>query len=167
MLLFRFWVFEAGPKEGDFSILGDSLDIRFEMQFAGDLRIASISTLLFYESSRLCRGQWEKQVVVDDQDNEIKCCVAPDKNPCQMRREIISKNLQKIVAWKAVDKQFFLKKTTGSIYENKRVVCSFIIIGPETAQPEWCHPKRIELGIEQALVEQEFSNFVFSGGPHS
>ena len=146
--------FEAGLKDAVFSILGDALDNRFEMQFAGDLRIASISTLQFYESLQLGRGQWKKQVVVDDQDNEINFYVAPDENPCQMRREILSKNLQKIVAGKAVDKEFFLKKATGSIYESKRVVCSVIITGPETARLEWCHPKRIELGIEQALVEQ-------------
>jgi len=158
---------EANIKLEDFEILGDALDNRFELQFAGDLRIASVSALQFYESLQLGRGRRKKQVVVDDQDQEVKFYVAPDKNPCQVRREILSKNLQKIVASKKVDKEFFLKKATGSVYENKRVVCSVIITGPETARLDWCHPKRIELGIDQAEVEQEFSNFVLSGGPGS
>ena len=108
---------------------------------------------------------------MDDQDKSIKFYVAPDKNPCQIRREILSKNLCTILSGKAVDKEFSLKKATGSIYEGKgrdrRVVCSVVITGPESARLDWCHPKRIELGIDQGPVEQEFSGFVLGGGPGS
>ena len=106
-------------------------------------------------------------MVADDQNKDVKFYVAPDSNPCQMRREILSKNLKTILASKAVDKDFYLKKATGSIYEGKRVLCSVIITGPETARLDWCHPKRINMGIEQGPVEQEFANYVLSGGPSS
>ena len=158
---------EANLKDSDFTIFGDPLDNRFEIQFAGDLRIASVCALQFYESLWLGRGQRKEQKVVDDQSRDIKFYISPDKNPCQIRREILSKNLQSILASKAADKDFYLKKVTGSVYEGKRVVCSVIITGPESARLDWCHPKRIELGIEQAPVEQEFSGFVVGGGPGS
>ena len=64
-------------------------------------------------------------------------------------------------------KEFFLKKSTGTIFEGKRVVVSVIVTGPDTARLDWCHPKRIELGIEQRPVEQEFANHVVSGGEGS
>ena len=84
-----------------------------------------------------------------------------------MRREILGKHVKSILASKAMDKEFFLKKSTGTILEGKRVVVSVIVTGPDTAHLDWCHPKRIELGIEQGLVEQEFANHVVSGGPGS
>jgi len=158
---------EANVDDSHFSVVGDALDNRFELQFCGDGRVASLRAMQFYESLQLGRGQWKKQVVENDQGIEIKFYVAPDKNPCQMRREILSKHVKNILLSNAVDKKFFLKKATGSIYEGKRVVCSVIVTGPETARLDWCHPKRIELCIEQAPVEQEFSNYVVSGGPGS
>ena len=35
-------VLESGLKEQDFTLVGDALDFRFEMQFAGDTRVASV-----------------------------------------------------------------------------------------------------------------------------
>ena len=107
------------------------------------------------------------QKVVDDQNKDIKFRVVPEKKPCHIRRHKFAKHRQSILASKAVDKDLYLKKVTGSVYEGKRVVCSVIITGPESARLDWCHPKRIELGIEQAPVEQEFSSFVVGGGPGS
>ena len=48
---------EAGLKENDFTIFGDALDNRFEFQFSGDARVASLRTLQFYES--LLLGRWQ------------------------------------------------------------------------------------------------------------
>jgi len=158
---------EANLSASDYKVLGDPLDNRFELQFAGDLRTASVCALQFYDSLHLGRGQYKEQTVLDDKNKAVKFYVNPDKNPCQMRREILSKHLRTILASKAVDKDLYLKKTTGSVLENKRAICSVIITGPESARLEWCHPKRIELGIEQAPVEQEFSAFVIGGGPGS
>ena len=95
---------EAGPKDTDFSVLGDPLDNRSELQFAGEIRIASVRALQFYESLQLGRGQWKEQVVLDDQNKEIMFYVAPDKKPCQMRREFSSKHLKSILASKSIHK---------------------------------------------------------------
>ena len=84
-----------------------------------------------------------------------------------MRREILGKHVKNILQSKAIDKEFLLKKSTGTIFESRRVVVSVIVTGPDTARLDWCHPKRIDLGIEREPVEQEFSNHVVSGGPGS
>ena len=158
---------EANLSDSDYKIIGEPLDNRFELQFAGDNRMASVSALQFYDSLHLGRGLFKDQFVVDDQSNQVKFYVNPDKNPCQMRREILAKHLRAILASKVADKTLFLKKQTGSVLEGKRAICSVIITGPESARLEWCHPKRIEMGIEQVPVEQEFSAFVIGGGPGS
>ena len=163
--------FECGLKDADFSISGDPLDNRFEILFSGDLRTASTSALQFYDSLYLGRGERKVQVVPDDKGENIKFYVAPDKNPCQIRREILAKSLCNMLVGKAIEKEFSLNKSTGSVYVGKgrdrRVVCSVVITGPETARLDWCHPKRIQLGIEQGPVEQEFSGLVLGGGSGS
>ena len=52
---------EAGLNEHDFTFLGDALDFRFEMQFSGDTRIASVKAKQFHESLKLGRGKWKPQ----------------------------------------------------------------------------------------------------------
>ena len=84
---------EAAISDTEYCISGDPLDNRFEIQFAGDVRVASVCALQFYESLYLGRGQRKEQVVADDQGKNIKFYIAPDKNPCQIRREILGGKL--------------------------------------------------------------------------
>ena len=148
-------------------MLGDALDNRFELQSMGDNRIASVKTLQFYESLQLGRGEWKSQVVLDDQNEEIKFDVPPDRNPCQVCRESMSKHLKTILEGLATNKTFFVNKFYGSVYCDKRVFASVVITDPESAVLDWCHGKRVELGTEQADVEQQFSNYVVAGGSGS
>lgn len=71
--------------------------------------------------------------------------------------------LETIVEGLAVDIELYLKKVTGSIYCDKRVLVSVVTTCPETARLDWCRGKRIELGIWQAAVEQQFANCVVTG----
>ena len=48
--------------------------------------------------------------MVDDQNKEIKFYVAPDNDPCQMRREVLAKHLKSILSSKAVDKDMTSKR---------------------------------------------------------
>ena len=67
----------------------------------------------------------------------------------------------------AISHTSFVKKTTGSIYADKLVVVSVVITGPESARLDWCHAKRIDLGIDQAEAELACSSHVVSGGQGS
>ena len=81
-------VLEAHLSEADIAISGDALDDRFEIQFSGDSRIAAVKCLQFYESLQLGRGKWKPQFAINDTGTDIQFYIAPDKNPCQMRKEI-------------------------------------------------------------------------------
>ena len=160
-------VLDAGLKEGDVSIVGDILDFRFELLFSGDTRTASVKALQFYQSLQLGRGKWKVQEVPDDTGHKHQFYVAPDKNPAQMRKEVLTKRVQTILSSLSPDKQFFSKKSLGSVYCDRRVVVTVQITGEETARLLWCHAKRIELGIDQGAAEEQFAQYVVAGGSGS
>ena len=137
------------------------------MQFAGDTRIASVRAKQFHTSLQLGRGKWKPQDVEDSAGTIHNFYINPDKNPAQMRREVLAKRLQSIIAPLCIDKELFVKKSSGSIYCDRRVVVSVILTGEESARLEWCHPKRIELKVDQAVVEEAFGHYVLSGGQFS
>ena len=155
---------EANLKEGDVKILGDELDNRFELQFLGDLRSASVMALQFYQSLQLGRGKWKTQSVLDDSNKANQFYVAPDKNPCQMRREVLCKHLKAILGGLSPNKEFWAKKSTGTIYADKRVVATVQVTGSDTANILWCDAKRIECKLDKAEVELQFNSYVVSGG---
>ena len=64
-------------------------------------------------------------------------------------------------------KEFFIKKSSGTLYNDRRAVVSVVLTGEESARLEWCHPKRIELKIVQEDVEAAFSHYVVAGGQSS
>ena len=160
-------VFEAGVKESDFTLLGDALDYRFEMVFSGDLHLASVKAQLFHSSLNLGRGKYKPQFVECAESKEHKYYVNPDKNPAQVRKEVLAKRLQSIFSPMRVDKTFYVKKSSGSVYCDNRCVATVVLTGEESARIDWCHPKRLDLKILQEDVESTFSHFVVAGGPSS
>ena len=160
-------VAESGLKDHDFTFVGDALDFRFEMQFTGDTRIASVKAKQFHSSLQLGRGRWKPQLVECSLSKEHKFYVNPDKNPAQTRKEVLAKRLQGIISPMCIDKEFFVKKSSGTLYTDRRAVVTVVLTGEESARLEWCHPKRIELKLVQEDVEAAFSQYVVSGGQSS
>ena len=137
------------------------------MQFAGDTRIASVRAKQFHTSIQLGRGKWKTQEVEDSVGAIHKFYVYPDKNPAQMHREVLAKRLHGIIPPQCIDKEFFVKKSSGSLYCDRSVVVSVVLTGEESAHLQWCHPKRIELKLDQAVIEEAFGQYVLSGGQSS
>ena len=122
---------------------------------------------MFHDSLYLGRGKFKVQSVNDDQDVSHKFYVSIDKNPAQIRKEVLAKRLQTIITPMCSGKETAVKKSSGSVMVDKRVLVSVQLTGEESARLNWCHAKRIELAIEQEAVEQAFGHFVVSGGPGS
>ena len=64
-------------------------------------------------------------------------------------------------------KDFFIKKSSGTLYNDRRAVVSVVLTGEESARLEWCHPKCIGFKIVQEDVEAAFSHYVVAGGQSS
>ena len=152
---------EAGIAEDHFDFVGDALDNRFEMVFKGNS--AAPRALQFFQSLQLGRGKWKKQEVIDDLDEIVQFFVQPDKNGAQTRREILAKNLKDIIQPLIGTKQVFVRKSTGSVMVDRRVLATVFINGEQSARLQWNHPQRIALSIIQETVEEQFSAVV--GGP--
>ena len=156
-----------GIQRRDFELIGDPLDFRFELQFLGDLRIAFVKEQQFHDYLYLGRGKFKTQEVEDDQGRPNKFYVAVDKNPAQMRKEVLSTRLHTILGPLYPNRQFFFKKFNGYIYCDRRVLVSVQVTGEESARLNWCQAKRVEYGIDQAVVEEAFGHFIVAGGPGS
>ena len=66
-----------------------------------------------------------------------------------------------------VDKEFFVKKFSATLYCDRSAVATVVLTGEESARLDWCHPKRIELKLVQEDVEAAFSHYVVAGGQFS
>ena len=154
---------EAGILEEHFDLEGEALDNRFEILFKGPS--AAARAVQFYQSLQLGRGKWKVQEVVDDLDEKIQLFVQPDKKGAQIRREILAKELKQIIAPLIGNKTAFIRKSTGSIMVDRRVLATIFITGEFSARIQWAHAKRIELGIDDVSVEQQFA--AFTGGPNN
>ena len=137
------------------------------MQFSGDSRTASAKAQQFHSSLMLGRGRYKPQLVECAEHKEHKLYVNPDKNPAQTRKEVLAKRLHAIISPMRDDKEFFVKKSSASVYCDRRCVATVVLTGEESARLDWCHPKRIELKLVQEDVEAAFSHYVVAGGQFS
>ena len=110
------------------------------------------------------RGKWKTQEVEDDQGRPNKFYVAVDKKPAQMRKEVLAKRLLTILGPLCPNREFSFEKFNGSIYCDRRVLVSVQVTGEESARLNWCQAKRVEYGIDQAVVEEASGHFIVSGG---
>jgi hypothetical protein len=158
---------EANLDDSHFDLVGDLLDDRFEIKFAGDKQRATAACHQFFSSLRLGKGRWKTQEVVSDTNTQVKFFVSPDKNTAQTRREMLAKHLKAVIADLSGRnlQDIWIKKETGALLVDRRHLLSVSFISETQARIEWSHGKRVELKIEQAPVELALKAFV--GGPGS
>jgi len=142
-----------------YKIVGDPLDDRFEVIFTGDPHSAMVACAQFLASLILGKGKRKAQNVVDNNGQSHQFYCNPDKNPAQVRREILCKNLKEIVdpVITAKGKQAFMRKTTGSVMVDRKVLGTVIIGANRVARIEWYKPTVISLGIDTIPFDQTFS----------
>ena len=124
---------------------------------------AAARALQFFESLKLGRGKWKTQQVKGVNDIVHQFYVQPDKNGAQIKREILSKELASIFSTIVPTSTFFVRKSTGSVFVDRRVLATVFVSGENHAKINWFHPKRIQLNIQQADVEEQFTALL--GGP--
>ena len=93
--------------------------------------------------------------------------IQPDKNGAQTRKEILAKAIKNILEADVAgaNTQFLVRKSTGSVMVDRKVLCSVVIVDENTSKIAWFHPLREQLGIVQSTVEEQFA--VVAGGPSS
>ena len=152
---------DCGQDPNLFEVTGDALDNRFDIRYIGPKGAATAACLTLFQSLYLGRGKYKETICKDEQNNAHKFYINPDRNSCQIRREILCKELSKILAACLPREKFFVQKTSGSVLYQRRVLATIIVVDPMTARIQWMPAPRISLGLVDevlANVESQFSD---------
>jgi hypothetical protein len=111
---------------------------------------------------------WKEQTVeTATAGGRIQFYVNPDKNGSMVRMEIVGKALCTFLESSVANKKFYLRNQTGTVFVDKRPLFSVVITGELSGRLDWNHPKRIELGLDQGVLEERFKTLVAVGGKPS
>jgi len=153
---------DANIAESDYTFQGDQLDNRFDVKFTGPA--AAKHCLQFYQSLQLGRGRWKTQEASDPSNNMHRYYIVPDKNPAQVRKEVLAKQLQKgIAGLQGWAKDIFVRKSSGTLLVDRRPLVSINVIDENQASLVWSHANRISNGLDQGAIEQMFRQLVDGG----
>ena len=102
--------------------------------------------------------------MLDCDGNKTQFFVGPDKNPAQVKKEVLSKLLRDLVQSHVQGKEVWVKKSIGTLFVDKRRLVTIHIQGEAEANLDWSHVKRIDLKIEQGVIEEAFKAILLNGG---
>ena len=150
-------VFEAGLPDDAAKIIGDELDARFEMQFTGDARTATVACLQFEKSLHLGGGNHKTTAALAPNGQPIQYFINVDKNLAQVRKEILCKRLCEIVAGEILGgKVVKPRKATGSVLVDGRPLCTVIVVSEEQVRISWVQSMVISCKVNVPEVTEQF-----------
>ncbi len=150
---------EANIAEDQVLLVGDAIDDRFEIQFRVDQTDDTTATRRcnqFFRSLRKRGGIWKQMFVKGPTGELVQWYANPDKNPAMVRREILAKKLKLVVEPLIPDKTIFVRKSTGSIMVDRRVLASIFLPDQDSAKITWFHPLREKFQINADTVTKDF-----------
>ena len=90
--------------------------------------------------------------------------VNPDKNPCQIRREVLTKALQQICQDALQDVEVFANKPNGNLFVFRKLLCTVLVTGENSAKLQWNLPVFSEYQEALANVEEGFKAVLLNQG---
>ena len=146
---FETLAFEAGIKSDLFIIKGEELDNTFEIVFQGS--DPAILTKQFLCSLQIAPGQYKTMVCQSSEsvlsDGMVKFFVNPDKNPAQVRKEVLTRKMQ-IILGNFTQEAVSCSRVLGRCFISKRRVVSVIIKDEDSFILDWdkgqCNLQRLE-----------------------
>jgi len=156
---------DVGISDDQFQVNSEPLDNYFEIVFTGARSGATARCLQLFQSIALGKGNYKETNCCDDMGTVHKYYINPDKNGCQVRREVLCKDLKDIITPYIRDQKIFVQKSTGSIMVQRRVLASIVVTGTISARLQWMPAQRIKYKIVeevQVAIEDAFS--VLTGG---
>ena len=106
----------------------------------------------------------ETQECLDPNGTTHKFYIAPDKNPAQVRKEVLTKHFKAgISGLEGWTEEIFVRKASGTLLVDRRPLVSISIVDENRAALVWTHANRINLSLDQAGIETMFQNIVGGG----
>ena len=152
---------DAGIVGTSVFLSGDTMDDAFELKFLGEEAVARQHCKHFLASLSLGRGKYKSQTVRDSEGQAIQFFCQPDKNPCQVRREVLAKKLQSHIATLVPDATIWVRKATGTILINKRPLVSVLVQNEEEAILRDWQEARVTLhNLDKDAIINHFATIV-------
>ena len=141
---------EANIDKAQFKVSGEDLDSHFEIQFTGDSAAALAKQ--FLSSLQLGRGVWKPQVC-QGVGGDVQVFVNPEKNPAQVKKEILTKKLQKFLG-SLISEEVSCSRVLGRCFVKRRRIVSVLIKDESDFILDWdkaqCNILKLEWGIAEA-----------------
>ena len=153
---------DLGPSL--FKVSGDPLGSRLEVRFLGEESMAAHRAKQLLDSLKLGGGKYKDQLVDSPDNTKIQYYLNPDKPPCQVRKEILGKELFEILKAAKSDTTFTLQRAEAKIWANKKPICTVKVLSENEARISWEESRRIGLNIDLAQVEPAFAKVVLDKG---
>ena len=147
-----------------FKVTGDPLGSRLEVRFLCEESTAARRAKQLLDSLKLGGGKYKDQLVPSPDNTSIQYYLNPDKPPCQVRKEILGKELLEIIKTAKPDATFTLQRAEAKIWANKKPICTVKVLSENEARISWEESRRIGLNIELAQVEPAFARVVLEKG---
>jgi len=117
---------EVNMAPTDVEVTGDELDNRFDILFLGPS--APAKAVQYLQSHLTTRGRHKKYDVLTPDGTSVQVYFNPDKNPATVRKEVVAKQLRDFLQSQLPSgKLAFCRRSTGSIFVDRRVVCNVYI----------------------------------------
>ena len=105
-------------------------------KFRGEARQAELRAQKFLQLQKRQDGTWRQHKAKDERNNEVPVYVDGDKNPKQIRTEIITKRAAVLLEQK-LGKKMYAKRAAGIIMADFVPLLRIIVEGPDQWKLEW------------------------------
>ena len=132
---------EVGLEAANYELQGEQLGKIFTLRFLGEANLAARRLNKFMDNLKLANGGWRGLDAQSPTGTTVKLYVNRDRNPRQVKEEVLGKRLQKIVAQQLAAKgnplHCFYKKHDTTLFVNWQPVAKLIVEGPEAVSIRW------------------------------
>ena len=127
---------EMDATEAQIAWDGPELSKIHTFKFRGEARQAELRAQKFLQLQKRQDGTWRQHKAKDERHNEVTVYVDGDKNPKQIRTEIITKRAAVLLEQK-LGKKTYAKRAAGVIMAEFVPLLRIIVEGPDQWKLEW------------------------------
>ena len=94
----------------------------------------------------------------------VQFFIFPDKNPSQVRKEVLSRKLQIYIQTLLSDEVIYVKKSEGVLRARRRKLVTVCLVDEAECRLQWEVPFASVLRLDMAIVNDHFKNNIASEG---
>ena len=141
---------------------GDELSRSFVVQFNGDRLLAARRAKKFMMSLK-SNGEWRDLTAKTPDGKETKVFLDGDKSRKQIKREVLTRKLMKVLKDQYAMRDFRMRKRDGTVSSDLSPLARVIVTSPEDFRVEWNLALVAQDEIERDAVEKALKESVGSG----